>query len=146
MALVCKLNLYNFWLFIPYLLARYKVFVREDGRLLFTEFDLQDFTSSHYVLLHQGHVIGTARVIYQANVAQIGRIAVIKKYRNQGYGKLLMRQLISMIQETHKTQTVSLLALEPNLVSFYMKLGFKEDGIVYLEQLPFIKMSKLLHN
>jgi len=59
MTLVTKLNFYNFWLFISYLLTRYKVFVCEDGRSLFTEFNLQDLRSSHCVLLHDNHIIGT---------------------------------------------------------------------------------------
>lgn len=145
MTLVTKISFYNFWLFTTYLLTRYKVFVREEGRGLFTEFNLQDITSSHYVLLHNNHVIGTARVIYKGNAAQIGRFAILKSYRKQGYGKLFMRQLVSLIQNTNKAQTITLLAFEPNLVDFYTQFGFREEGTVYLGRSHFIQMSKSVH-
>jgi len=56
-----------------------------------------------------------------------------------------MHQLVNLIQDTNKAQIITLLAFDPSLVNFYTKLGFKEDGIVYFEQLPFTQMSRRVH-
>lgn len=145
MTLVVKADFHNFWLFIPYIFIRYKVYVRELKRKLFEEFDIQDLHASHYLLLYDNKPIGAARSWQEGDTAIIGRIGIIKEYRNQGHGKEFINKLLSLVQKAYKINSITIITLEPSFIKFYSRFGFKKDGIVYFDQSPYMRMRKQLN-
>ena len=137
--IVQRIEKYSIRLLIKYLWIRYKVYVGEYQRPIIKEFNIVDITAEHYILLLQQRVIGTVRIIYKANIAEIGRVAILEKYRNKGYGSELIRQIISMIKNSRKANLISLYT-DNDKVNFYEKFGFVENGEVFFDNMPYINM------
>lgn len=68
---------------------RIEVFVKEEG--FKNEFDEIDTISHHIVAFDEGKPIGTCRFFKENDHYTIGRVAVLKEYRNQHIGNLLIR-------------------------------------------------------
>ena len=68
---------------------RIEVFMNEQG--FENEFDEIDTISHHIVVFDEGKPIGTCRFFKENNHYTIGRVAVLKEYRNQHIGNLLIR-------------------------------------------------------
>ena len=65
---------------------RIEVFMNEQG--FENEFDEIDTISHHIVVFDEGKPIGTCRFFKENNHYTIGRVAVLKEYRNQHIGNL----------------------------------------------------------
>jgi ElaA protein len=118
------------------------VFAKEYKRGIFGEFFLEDFKGKHYIFLLGNKVIGVARTIDRGNTIELGRIAIRKEYRNQGYGKKFVNLLIDEVRNTETIKSISLVAAEQNLTKFYQRLGFVENGEVYFDNIIYIKMVR----
>lgn len=68
---------------------RIEVFMNEQG--FENEFDEIDTISHHIVAFDEEKPIGTCRFFKENNHYTIGRVAVLKEYRNQHIGNLLIR-------------------------------------------------------
>lgn len=68
---------------------RIKVFMKEQG--FENEFDDIDQISSHIVVFDETKPVGTCRFFKENNHYTIGRVAVLKEYRNQHIGNLLLK-------------------------------------------------------
>ncbi len=109
-------------------LIRTQVFICEQGITEADEWDDQDVISQHFVIYDQDQPIATARLLQNHSV---GRVAVVKAYRGQGLGQMIMLEIISYAQK----QDLSILTLSSQVhaISFYEKLGFTVQGNPYDE-------------
>ena len=106
---------------------RFTVFVEEQGVPREIELDDQDPLSLHAVVFEQGKAIGTGRLLPDGH---IGRMAVLKEWRNRGVGGLILKALIEAARPRH-SQVV--LSAQVHAVPFYRAHGFVADGGEYLE-------------
>lgn len=122
-------------------LIRTQVFICEQGITEADEWDDQDVISQHFVIYDQDQPIATARLLQNHSV---GRVAVVKAYRGQGLGQMIMLEIISYAQK----QGLSVLTLSSQVhaISFYEKLGFTVQGNPYDEcGIPHIEMTMSLN-
>ena len=62
------------------------------------EWDEMDKIATHFILYINDTPIGTARTFVQDGIWYIGRMAVLKEHRNQGYGKLIMENVLNYLK------------------------------------------------
>ena len=111
---------------------REEVFIREQGVPQELELDEQDEAAMHALAYQNGECVGTARLVNLGNQSmQIGRMAVLAKYRGNGIGKRILEELIQLA----RTQGASSIILHAQItaIAFYEKLGFVPQGPVYPE-------------
>lgn len=135
---------YNLRLITQYLSIRYKIFVCELARSIIGEFNVADVTAKHYVFLINKQQAGIARVIYKNHTAEIGRVAILAKYRNQGYGVTLINQIIDKIKISRKECLIKLFTESKN-IEFYKKCGFIENGEMVFDNVLLIGMTVLVN-
>ena len=122
---------------------RLAVFVDEQG--FEDEFDQIDDIAWHIEVWDQGLPIAVCRMFESdhPSIYTIGRIAVIKEFRQKNVGKAVMEAL-----ENHARQLKAIaieLSAQCSAEGFYEKLGYIRQGEVYLDQFcPHIKMVKNL--
>ena len=122
--------------------VRQRVFVEEQG--FRDEFDQIDGYATHFVLFDSENApVATCRVFEspEKNIYILGRLAVIKHYRGQGWGSALVKQA-----EAHVCSMGGLelrLHAQCRVKDFYAGLGFSAFGDVeYEEDCPHIWMKK----
>ncbi|HEY9761981.1 MAG TPA: GNAT family N-acetyltransferase [Trichocoleus sp.] len=119
---------------------RHEVFVQEQHVPAEIEIDRWDPLCIHVLAYYQGQAVGTGRLLPNGH---IGRVAVRRPMRHQGIGKLIMGQLLQAATEKGHAQVR--LSAQCHAINFYQKLGFQEEGEVYLEAgIDHIKMVKAL--
>lgn len=117
-------------------LIREQVFIQEQNIPVTEEWDAEDAVSLHVVVYDQDQPIATARLLQNNS---IGRVAVLKSYRGQGTGKLLMQQIIQ--QAKHEQREFLKLSSQVHAIQFYAGLGFTVQGEEYLDcGIPHIDM------
>ncbi|MBU3550248.1 GNAT family N-acetyltransferase [Polynucleobacter sp. MWH-Berg-3C6] len=113
-------------------LIRKQVFVEEQGVPEDMELDEHDLSAKHALAYKDGLCVGTGRLVQLDNhQAQIGRMAVLKGYRNQHIGKSILNSLINQ----SKIEGISRVSLHAQVsaIPFYAKLGFLAEGPIYDE-------------
>ncbi len=111
---------------------RQEVFIREQGVPAELELDKFDPSAAHALANLNGRCIGTGRLVDLGNrQAQIGRMAVLAQFRNQGVG----RQVLEMLIDLAKSQEFESIVLHSQVsaIPFYEKLGFQAQGPTYDE-------------
>lgn len=117
-------------------LIRKLVFISEQNIPEQDEWDDQDAISQHFVVYNQNQPIATARLLANNSV---GRVAVLKAYRGQGIGRLIMLEIIAYAQAQKRPSLQ--LSSQVHAISFYEKLGFSIQGDEYDEcGIPHIEM------
>ncbi len=141
-----RVKVYNLSYLITYLIIRCKVYIGEYQRKITEEFSIIDIKANHYVFMKERRVIGLARILYYQDrvVAELGRVTIVKEYRNQGYGEEMMRQIISKVYSSQKAEIIRLFLANKNLATFYQKFGFFENSEAYFNDVPYISMIKIL--
>lgn len=109
-------------------LIREQVFIQEQNIPVAEEWDAQDAVALHFVVYDQVQPIATARLLQNHS---IGRVAVLKAYRGQGIGKLLMLEMIQ--QAKHEQRKFLKLSSQVHAIQFYAGLGFQVQGDEYLD-------------
>lgn len=118
-------------------LIREQVFIQEQQIAPEDEWDAEDAVSLHFMVYDQAQPVATARLL---NSNSIGRVAVLKAYRGQGIGKLLMEAVISQAR-TERREFLKL-SSQVYAVPFYAGLGFTVRGEEYLDcGIPHIDMQ-----
>lgn len=112
------------------LALRAKVFIEEQGVSEADELDGRDGESTHLLLLDGETPVGTARLMTQGNTGKVGRICVLKEYRGQGLGALLVRFTVDHFRTVEGVIQVKLGA-QCHAIPFYENLGFTAFGPVY---------------
>ena len=111
---------------------RMAVFVQEQGVPEEMELDDEDPKAQHALAYLGNQCVGTARLIHLgAHQGQIGRMAVLKAYRSEGFGSGLMKALISLGKDQGTTQLM--LHAQLTAISFYEQFGFVAKGSIYDE-------------
>lgn len=119
--------------------------VFEDEQGFEEEFDELDESDKvkHMVFYKDSEPIGTCRYYIEDNEYRIGRIAVIKEYRGKGIGEFIVRVAEDKVFEIGGRETV--LSAQVRAKGFYEKIGYAEEGEIYMEEMcPHIKMRKKL--
>jgi predicted GNAT family N-acyltransferase len=111
---------------------RKEVFIREQGVPEEIEIDEQDSDAIHALASWNGLCVGTARIVNLGGKAmQIGRMAVLSKYRRNGIGRRILEELILLAKTQGATSII--LHAQMSALPFYEKLGFIPEGPEYEE-------------
>jgi predicted GNAT family N-acyltransferase len=118
---------------------RVAVFVREQNVPPELEHDQDDSLATHAVLVRVGHgVIATGRLL---SSGKIGRLAVAREFRRQGFGRQVLQRLMAHAFELGHTQVW--LHAQCEARSFYEALGFEAGGAIFEEAgIDHIRMSR----
>ena len=131
MLLLKPVYFYNLGYLITYLIIRCRVYLSEYQRKIQEEFSITDIKGDHYVLVQGKQIIGIVRIMYENGIADLARVTVIKEYRNQGYGRELMKRVINEVRNSRKAEIIRLSISDKAMLDFYQQFGFKENGEVY---------------
>lgn len=104
------------------------VFVDEKDVPASIEVDGLDPDCRHVKALIGKHYVGTGRLLPNGF---IGRMCVIREYRNRGIGKAMLENLIQQAREAGCTQV--LLNAQSYAIPFYLKNGFTIDSEEFIE-------------
>jgi predicted GNAT family N-acyltransferase len=129
---------------------RTRVFMEEQQVSAADEWDGLDESATHFIVeLESGDAVGCARLLTelliteqdaQAQVFHIGRVAILKSFRSQGFGLALMRFIIQHCQQLAPTNPIYLHA-QCERQAFYEILGFVARGAVFMDAgIPHISM------
>jgi predicted GNAT family N-acyltransferase len=119
---------------------RTRVFIEEQNVPEELEWDEDDKDGIHLLVKMDDDFIATARLL---TTGQIGRMAVLKPYRQCGIGSKMLIKILSMA-EAMSMKTVFLNA-QIDAMRFYNKFGFQEQGDVFDDAgIPHLKMYKTL--
>ncbi len=144
MLLLKPVYFYNLGYLITYLIIRYRVYLGEYQRKIKEEFSITDIKANHYVLVQGKQILGIVRIMYENGIADLARVTVIKEYRNQGYGRGLMKRVINEVRNSRKAEIIRLSISDKAMLDFYQQFGFKENGEVSFHNIPTISMIKIL--
>ena len=119
---------------------RYQVFVDEQKVPIELEIDNDDPLASHVLCLVDGQPVGTGRILLDGH---IGRLAVLKAHRKQGFGNKILEHLELIAQEHGLTQVF--LNAQVSAIPFYEKRGYKITSDVFDDAgIPHQTMRKTL--
>lgn len=119
---------------------RETVFVKEQNVSFGMEKDEFDSTAKHFLFFYKNKPMGCARIRFIGKKAKLERIAILKKYRGNGLGKLLIHHLIRHC----KNKGISEIFMNSQyyLKKYYTNLGFKPTGKSFMEAgIKHIKME-----
>lgn len=103
---------------------RIKVFMKEQG--FENEFADIDQISSHIVVFDETKPVGTCRFFKENNHYTIGRVAVLKEYRNQHIGNLLLKSAEKEIKKLNGDLIV--VHAQARVSPFYENQGYIQFG------------------
>jgi predicted GNAT family N-acyltransferase len=115
------------------------VFVREQGVPLALEMDDQDAHCEHALAYAaDGSTVATGRLLPDGH---IGRMAVLKQWRGQGAGALVLQAL--MEQACHRGHASARLNAQTYAAGFYRRFGFEIAGAEFIEAgIPHVPMQR----
>ena len=119
---------------------RTKVFIEEQEVPEAEEWGHGDDTALHIIATLNGQAVATARL---TETGSIGRMAVLKPYRQQNIGSAMLQTLI----KTAKQRGLKRLTLNAQLHAqpFYNKHNFVKQGSVFMDAgMPHIEMQLTL--
>lgn len=120
---------------------RKEVFCDEQKYPVEAEFDDLDKVTPHMVVYKDCVPVATGRIVYvDEHSCHIGRIAVRKTSRGEGFGRLVVEELIRRVKKEN-IPTVTIEA-QTHAAGFYEKFGFKivSSDIIYDLHIPHYKM------
>lgn len=117
--------------YAPLSMIREKVFIEEQKVMSQLEWDGKDEEAIHFLAYQDEKVIGCARAFVIENHMQLGRMAVLKEYRNNGIGSFLIEKAIT----TAKLNQLSKISISAqcHAIDFYKKFGFEVTSEIYLD-------------
>jgi predicted GNAT family N-acyltransferase len=107
---------------------RFTVFCEEQGVPREIELDEHDSVSVHAVVFEGTTPVATGRLLPDGH---IGRMAVLRGWRNRGVGGLMLQKLIERAKARGDREVA--LSAQVHAVAFYRAHGFVEEGAEYLE-------------
>lgn len=119
------------------------VFIDEQNVPTELEIDEYDKCATHFIVLNNDEVIGTARLVISNRIGKIGRMCILKEYRNKGIGSKLINNII----EYSKNIGLEYIYLNAqiNAIPFYEKNGFIIKGHEFMDAgIPHKKMFMML--
>jgi predicted GNAT family N-acyltransferase len=107
---------------------RFEVFVREQRVPAEIEMDAMDEQCLHVVAFEKQTPVGTGRLLPDGH---IGRMAVLRDFRNRGIGAAMLERLIEAARGRGDREVA--LSAQVHAVAFYRAHGFVEEGAEYEE-------------
>ena len=107
---------------------RYKVFVEEQKVPKAMEVDDQDAAAEHFLVRHENKLVATGRLTTDG---QIGRMAVLPAFRNQGIGSRLLKTMLEYARERNLKRVY--LHAQIRAIPFYNRHGFHACGETFME-------------
>ncbi|MFV0288369.1 MAG: GNAT family N-acetyltransferase, partial [Mycoplasmatales bacterium] len=114
---------------------RQEVFIKEQQvpkNLEIDKYDnLNNLAVKHFILYLNKIPIGTLRVINTEEYLKIGRVAVLKVYRKENNGYILVSEVINKILQENIfeiSEKYFYLEAQVQVIRFYEKLGFESFG------------------
>ena len=107
---------------------RFTVFCEEQGVPREIELDEHDARSVHALAFVDDKPVATGRLLPDGHV---GRMAVLKDYRNRGIGGLMLASLMARARERGDHEVV--LSAQIHAARFYQAHGFVPHGDEYME-------------
>lgn len=112
---------------------RTEVFVNELNLNNSSIHDDYDSFGKSVLVYDNGKAIGTGRLIFNDGKYIIDKLCVLKEYRNNSYGELIIRMLVRKAVDMGAQKTYSLinkadLSTESQLQGIFHKIGFVSDG------------------
>ncbi|MCG8572244.1 MAG: GNAT family N-acetyltransferase [Spirochaetes bacterium] len=87
----------------------------------------EDMKKGIYLLQAGKEIIGMARFIrYSYHYIEISTVYIKEKYRNQGYGKILIQYMLKEARRLDKTPILHSELTNTKALKFYQQLGFQE--------------------
>lgn len=123
------------------------VFVDEQKVPIEEEIDKYDESAVHFLLFRENVPIGAGRIYQEDDIetAIVGRICILKDYRNTGAGWFLMNEIIDYCKKQDFSKIV--LGAQEYALEFYQKLGFEACSQRYMDtNIPHFKMHLELKN
>jgi predicted GNAT family N-acyltransferase len=119
---------------------RQKVFVEEQQVPESLEWDSKDRVAIHILGKEGNRPIACARLLRDG---QLGRLAVLKNYRKNGWGMRILRAAEQRLMSQKKTSIY--LNSQANSYQFYFRNGFRpNDKMFWDANIPHIQMHKIL--
>ena len=110
---------------------REQVFIQEQKVTPELEWDGMDEKAMHFLVFKDEEAIGCARALVIKNYMQLGRMAVLKKYRGIGVGSALLEKAI-VTAKLNQLSSIHISA-QCNALDFYVKFGFEVMSDIYLD-------------
>ena len=110
--------------------VRHTVFVGEQNVPVDLERDALDATAIHLLATVAGQPVGAARIVVKGDTGKIGRVCVLRAQRGTGLGAALIREALTILQDTPGV-TRAALGAQIDALGFYEKLGFTAYGDVF---------------
>jgi len=101
------------------------VFVNEQKNTIEENLDGFDKDAIHTVIYFKGIIIGCLRIRFFGEKAEFERVCILKKYRNKGFGKIIVEFALDCCK--NKTKEITLDA-QYSAKKFYKKCGFIVRG------------------
>jgi predicted GNAT family N-acyltransferase len=120
---------------------RYRVFCDEQGVTLAADQDGRDGEALHIVAFADGRLAGTCRLVFDAGIARLGRMAVEPDLRGRGIGAAVLEQAEHEARRAG-AETIRLHA-QSTARTLYERGGFKIRGDEFLDEgIPHVTMEK----
>jgi predicted GNAT family N-acyltransferase len=112
-------------------MIREKVFIEEQKVTPQLEWDGRDEEAIHFLGFKDEKAIGCARAFVIENHMELGRMAVLKEYRDEGIGSALIEKAIT----TAKLNQLSAIHISAqcHAIDFYKRFGFEVTSEIYLD-------------
>ncbi len=110
---------------------RDEVFIKEQGVPPELEFDGSDKYAISILIYDDDKAVATGRIILIDEVYTLGRICVLKDYRNKNYGSVVINELSKKAKELGASSVH--IHAQTHVLKFYEKLGFISYGKEYKE-------------
>jgi len=113
------------------LYVRKEVFVKEQNVPEVEEYDKIDFEAYHIITYIDKTPFGTGRLFKEQETWFVGRICVLKEYRDNRIGKLIIEKLLEKSCELGACEVH--IHAQTHAMVFYKKLGFRAYGNTFFE-------------
>lgn len=124
---------------------RRQVFVIEQHVPEELEIDEEDRVAFHLLMLKDEEAVATLRLLPHGESIKIGRVAVKKGFRKQGIGTRLMKTAIEHAARGEFRD--AMLDAQLDSIPFYARLGFAEEGEVFMDAgIPHKRMRLILRS
>jgi predicted GNAT family N-acyltransferase len=125
------------------LALRYDVFCLEQGVSLAEERDGRDPEAMHLVVVDDGEVVGTCRLLTEGSEVKLGRMAVATSHRGRGLAAALLVEAEARAREL-RAQRIAL-AAQLTAQALYERAGYAPYGDAFLDAgIEHVMMGKSL--
>jgi ElaA protein len=125
------------------LALRYGVFCVEQGVSLAEERDGLDAEALHLVVVDDGEVVGTCRLLAHGTEVRLGRMAVAPTHRGRGLAAELLIEADARARALHAQRIT--LAAQLSAQALYERAGYAPYGDVFLDAgIEHVMMGKAL--